>query len=294
MNNWLDRISPCIRVVGNEAASGGWLEAMRVIYEHELVLFRGSDFETGIIDSGVITTIPCPAESFIIVPPGTRHISRECSGRGGHRHWIHFDWIFAGDNSQTPLITYCPAKPQEEYLRPAPDWIPDGILHGPVRDMMKVDDLLMRIDNRWNRGTPRERLMARSLLLELLLELLSDDQDDIQPAQEDTAYRIASRARRELNRFARIPLRDAPSVQELLSQSGITYAHQCRIFKSHYGITPMQYVNELRMSEIKNLLRDTDVPVSAIAEMTGYDNLGYFSRSFRKHTGMTPREYRNS
>ncbi len=294
MNNWLDKISPCIRVVGNEAAPAGWLEAMRVIYEHELVIFRGTDFETGIINENGMETIPCPAESFIIVPPGTRHISRECAGHPGHRHWIHFDWMYAGDNSQTPLITYCPARPQSKFLRPAPDWIPNGILHGPVHDMMKVDDLLMRIDSRWNQGTAKERLTARSLMLELLLELLIEDQEDARPTQEDTAYRIASRARRELNRFARIPLRDAPSVQELLSKNGMTYAHQSRIFKAHYGITPMQYVNELRMSEIKNLLRDTDTPISAIAEVTGYDNLGYFSRSFRKHTGMSPREFRNS
>jgi AraC family transcriptional regulator len=48
------------------------------------------------------------------------------------------------------------------------------------------------------------------------------------------------------------------------------------------------------MEEIKNLLRDTDMPITAIAEMTGYDNPGYFSRAFRKYTGSSPSEYRNS
>jgi AraC-like DNA-binding protein len=42
------------------------------------------------------------------------------------------------------------------------------------------------------------------------------------------------------------------------------------------------------------LLRDTDYPISTIAEMLGYDNLGYFSQVFRKHVGLSPRDYRHT
>jgi AraC-like DNA-binding protein len=94
--------------------------------------------------------------------------------------------------------------------------------------------------------------------------------------------------------LTKIPLRDAPTVKQCLERNGITDAHQCRVFKKQYGISPLQYVNELRMTEIKNLLCDTAFSISEIAEKIGYDNPGYFSRAFRKYTGMSPREYRNS
>ena len=74
----------------------------------------------------------------------------------------------------------------------------------------------------------------------------------------------------------------------------MSYAHQCRLFKRQYGIAPVQYVAELRMTRIKAMLRDTSLGISQIAEMEGYENLGYFSRLFRRHSGMSPSEYRKS
>jgi AraC-like DNA-binding protein len=293
MENWLLRISPCLRIVGNEPAPCGWLEAMRVIYDHELVVFTHSDFVTGIVSESEIRNFLCPSGSFIIVPPGVRHVSREAAARNGHRYWVHFDWEYSGDYTETPLITYYPARPQSEYFRPAPPYVPAEVLCGRIKDLRKVLELLERLDFLWNSDLSRDRTVARGLLLELLLELLAPEAEENFQSQ-NTSARLASRARHKLNKMAKIPLRDAPTVKHCLERDGITYAHQCRVFKKHYGITPLQYVNELRMAEIKHLLHDTGFSISEIAEKNGYDNPGYFSRAFRKYTGMSPREYRNS
>ncbi|MBO5347344.1 MAG: helix-turn-helix domain-containing protein, partial [Lachnospiraceae bacterium] len=47
-----------------------------------------------------------------------------------------------------------------------------------------------------------------------------------------------------------------------------------------------------RLSMAKNLLISSNLPISEISEMIGYDNPLYFSRLFKKHTGMTPTEYK--
>lgn len=65
-------------------------------------------------------------------------------------------------------------------------------------------------------------------------------------------------------------------------------------FKKIAQVTPTQYIVDLRISNAKNLLANTDYTVAKIANMVGYENALYFSRLFSKHMGMSPREYRKS
>lgn len=64
-------------------------------------------------------------------------------------------------------------------------------------------------------------------------------------------------------------------------------------FKGVYHTTIQQYIVAKRMTQAERLLRDTDLPVVQIAELLGYKRLSSFSEMFRRHTDMTPVEYRN-
>ncbi len=64
-------------------------------------------------------------------------------------------------------------------------------------------------------------------------------------------------------------------------------------FKKITGCSPAQYLISLRMAHAMNLLDNTDDTVAQIALAVGYENTQYFHRLFRKHTGMTPTEYRS-
>ncbi len=63
-------------------------------------------------------------------------------------------------------------------------------------------------------------------------------------------------------------------------------------FKRITKYSPMQYIISLRITNAMNLLDNTEYNVTQIASAVGYDNTQYFHRLFRKHTGMTPTEYR--
>ena len=63
-------------------------------------------------------------------------------------------------------------------------------------------------------------------------------------------------------------------------------------FKKVTGCSPAQYLIALRMSNAMNLLDNTDHTVAQVALAVGYENTQYFHRLFRKHTGMTPSEYK--
>ena len=64
-------------------------------------------------------------------------------------------------------------------------------------------------------------------------------------------------------------------------------------FRRITKLTPMQYIVSLRITNAMSLLDQTDYTVAQIAEAVGYDNALYFSRIFKKHTGMSPSAYKN-
>ena len=65
-----------------------------------------------------------------------------------------------------------------------------------------------------------------------------------------------------------------------------------RYFKEHFHITLSQYITHLRLEYAKQLLQDTDTPVTEIAMQSGYQNVSYFIRSFKKTSGVSPLKYR--
>jgi AraC-like DNA-binding protein len=130
-------------------------------------------------------------------------------------------------------------------------------------------------------------------LLELLLELLSGEREELS-GPDSSESRIASRIRHILNSYSEMPMNESGSIEEALEKNGRSYAHQCRIFKKHYGVSPLIYVNALRAERAKNLLNDTGFGVSEIAYKLGFENLGYFTRFFKKYTGTSPSAFRRA
>lgn len=65
-----------------------------------------------------------------------------------------------------------------------------------------------------------------------------------------------------------------------------------RLFKKTYGISPGNCVIQLRIQHACRLLSNPQVPISEAAFLSGFSDSNYFSRQFKKVTGMTPRGYR--
>lgn len=61
-----------------------------------------------------------------------------------------------------------------------------------------------------------------------------------------------------------------------------------RLFKHELGITPIRYLQRLRISRARELLRQTDLSVKEIASMVGFTNQLYFSRVYRQLAGESP------
>lgn len=73
----------------------------------------------------------------------------------------------------------------------------------------------------------------------------------------------------------------------------VSLSHLSTVFKQATGNNLSTYVTELRLDKAKALLADLQYSISEVALMSGYIDAKYFSKLFKKHTGRTPREYRD-
>ena len=67
-----------------------------------------------------------------------------------------------------------------------------------------------------------------------------------------------------------------------------------KIFKENFMMSPMQYVNYVRVEKACELMKKTDDNVNIIARRVGYDNLSTFINNFKLYTGKTPKEWKKN
>lgn len=82
------------------------------------------------------------------------------------------------------------------------------------------------------------------------------------------------------------------SLAELAQQSGFSPFHFARLFRQMTGESPHQYVINRRLETAQRLLKETDLPLSQIALMTGFSSRSHFTRTITRHLGQPPRQYR--
>ena len=84
------------------------------------------------------------------------------------------------------------------------------------------------------------------------------------------------------------------SVEAVADEIGFTASYITKIFKQYTGKTVIEYINEKRIDNAKRLLTQTSESVAVIAEKSGFANITYFHRAFKKVVGVTPSVYRNT
>lgn len=84
------------------------------------------------------------------------------------------------------------------------------------------------------------------------------------------------------------------NVSELAKSLCVERSYLYRLFMEHSGISPQQYITEVRMERAGELLTATELSVQAVACSVGYKDALYFSRLFRKRKGISPSDYRKN
>ena len=63
------------------------------------------------------------------------------------------------------------------------------------------------------------------------------------------------------------------------------------VFKQSTGVSPVEYMNKLKINQAKELLKNTDSSVSEVSEAVGFSDQNYFGRVFKHYVGISPKKY---
>lgn len=83
------------------------------------------------------------------------------------------------------------------------------------------------------------------------------------------------------------------TLEQLAREVSISKSSVTNLFRKYLHSTPMNYLVHYRLRMAAEKLRATESSIATIARESGFENVGYFCRAFKKHYGQTPSEYRN-
>jgi two-component system response regulator YesN len=140
-----------------------------------------------------------------------------------------------------------------------------------------------------------------------LLQLIEkcDCADELNSLLEEVSVRIASKVNNFNNKSLKLILRKAidyihehyneqVTLNEVAENIYVSTFYISRMFKKELGKSFIDYLNDVRIEKAKELLKDVKYKTYEVAEMVGISDPHYFSKIFKKYSGMTPSEYREN
>lgn len=84
------------------------------------------------------------------------------------------------------------------------------------------------------------------------------------------------------------------NLEKIAGEVNISKYHLAKSIKNHTGVTFIKYLNHIRLEEAKKLLSDTNLPVSIISELVGFESESYFITLFKQDENITPLKFRKT
>jgi AraC-like DNA-binding protein len=150
-----------------------------------------------------------------------------------------------------------------------------------------ISEALGRLEAELREPRLGHELLLRAQLLELLVVLARAEHT---PAEDSQRHRPRLEPTLALihERFS-----DALSLAALARHAGMSISRFSCVFREALGTSPLDYVAATRMREARRLLRAPGQSIAEVAYAVGFQDSNYFSRSFKQHHGMSPREFRD-
>ena len=81
------------------------------------------------------------------------------------------------------------------------------------------------------------------------------------------------------------------TLEEIAASLHVNRSYLCRIYKEKTGENIFDLIKKKKLDAAKQLIAHSDLRISDVARQVGFEDAAYFSRFFKKYTGMSPKEY---
>ena len=290
----LNYMSPYVRRAWDGKLPIGWQLEERMIYDFELVYIM--EGKTNVKIEGQ-EYLGLPGDLFFF-RPYKRHSMQALESTSLRQPHIHFDFYYQEDSEQVCVPVWPLSEYGEDikYLRS--DITAPGFLNIPDRIRLQnpeqFETLLFKIISQEENASDSSILLKKAYLLELLVFILSEsiwnNEKLIKPGP--STFHIE---RLEVSRsYITENLKRNLTLDEISVVAGFSKNYFVRLFKEQYGLSPIQFHNNMRIEQAKQLLLFSDLSITEISSEIGFNDIHSFSRTFKQETGTTPTNFRTN
>lgn len=211
------------------------------------------------------STVTLTSGNFVFFPPKFRYRYAHKASSEIEYMWLHFT-----GSDVVPIITKYGLK-----------------LYPDINKIENDDDIIARFKNIFSAFVKHDEFKEDelSILLDRLLITL--------------ARRVAGSNVRDLMlkrsiMFINQNYNNNISIPELAKIENLSVSRYNTLFNKVTGVSPVQYITNMRLTSACDLLVNTDLPIKQIALMVGYTDAHFFSRIFRSKIGTSPAAYRKN
>lgn len=283
-------ISPYIRVALDNTIYPNNTVYPRVIFDYELLYFLEGTGQIQ-IDTHIYTIEP---QSIFLIKPGVPHAIFPADGSFLHQPHIHFD-LFYRDDSPNTIISFKPLEEmndeEKSHIRPndfcnPPYDLPEKL---QIRDFHRFEELFFAVIEEYQMKRNFYEINLKAKFLQLLVFILQEHKNNCAPYSPLVCNEL-DKIRDYICQNTQVSL----TLSDLEKKFNISKCYLTRIFKQRFSISPIRYHQMIRMEKIKEVILYTNMSMTDIAEMFGYESVSVFSRAFRSSQGIAPTALRKS
>ncbi|WP_246627394.1 AraC family transcriptional regulator [Paenibacillus solanacearum] len=231
--------------------------------------------------------IPVKRGDLFVLPIGNRHIFRPASA-SKDATLIVYNCVFPHELlfDLGPLLALDPAfsRTLHSGSSQVPVWSHYYDKNGEIYKMLE------RMYIEYNVRNIGYLTMLRGLFVQLMSTLQRCLFSTLLPEEEKNHELVALD---EILNYIKQNCSQSLSLSDLSTRSGLSISQFQRMFKKGVGRTFVQYLQNCRIESCCQMLQTSDYTIEYIAYACGYQDMKFFHKLFKDHTGVTPKQYRN-
>ncbi len=235
----------------------------RTVKEYQLVYITQGK---GRLKASGIDDIVLGEGSVILVFPGLRHAYSPDVETGWTERWVGFKGPWADNVRKSGLIS-----PRVPVFNAGLD--------------QRLLELFEELFEEVRQQRPRYQMRSAAVIMRILAQVLGKAEEGEGGRQEDLLVRRSKFIMAE-HVYGNV------SMEAIGETLGITLPRFYEVFKAYTGLTPYQYFIQLKINKAKELLASDRCTVKEAAFRLGFEDPFYFSRLFKKKTGVAPSRWR--